>query len=278
MSLVTGIHFLLTYSCNFECDHCFLYCSPESEGTFTLKQLRAVHDEISKIGTIKSVYYEGGEPFLFYPLMLEGIRISSGMGLKTGIVTNSYWATSLEDAELWLKPLLPLGVSDISVSNDVFHHGENKENPATRALTALKRLGIPGGDICIEEPTVSVGIDKDQEKGEPIIEGGAMFRGRAAEKLIDNLPKRAWQSFTKCPYEDLENPGRVHIDSFGNVHLCQGLTMGNMWKIPLSELINTYNAGNHPICGPLIKGGPAYLAEKYEIEHDDSYVDACHFC
>ena len=33
--MLTGIHFLLTYSCTSECDHCFLYCSPNAKGTFT---------------------------------------------------------------------------------------------------------------------------------------------------------------------------------------------------------------------------------------------------
>jgi hypothetical protein len=232
---------------------------------------------MKKMGTIKMVYYEGGEPFLFYPLMLEGIKMSHKMGFKTGVVTNSYWAISDEDAELWLKPLLDQGISDVSVSNDVFHHGEEKINPATRALKALKLLNMSGGDICIQKPTID--IDKTQEKGEPVIGGGAMFRGRAAEKLInDELPRRHWEEFKECPHEELENPGRVHPDPFGNVHICQGLSMGNMWKTPLSELVNNYNASSHPICGPLIKGGPAELARKYQIEHEDNYVDACHFC
>jgi hypothetical protein len=28
----------------------------------------------------------------------------------------------------------------------------------------------------------------------------------------------------------------------------------------------------------LVKGGPALLAKKYKVKHDDKYVDACHFC
>jgi MoaA/NifB/PqqE/SkfB family radical SAM enzyme len=275
--MLTGIHFLLTYSCNFECDHCFLYCGPNSEGTFTLNELRRVHEEMDKIGTIKMVYYEGGEPFLFYPLMLEGIKMSSKRGFNTGVVTNSYWSTSDEDAELWLKPLLDLGVSDVSISNDAFHHGENEENPATRALAALNRLRMSGGDICIEKPTIDV--DKTQEKGEPVIGGGAMFRGRAVEKLVvEELPTKHWEEFTECPHEDLEKPGRVHLDPFGNVHLCQGLSMGNIWKTPLSKLVKSYEARNHPICDPLVKGGPALLAKTYNVDHEENFVDACHFC
>lgn len=275
--MLTGIHFLLTYTCNFECDDCFLYCGPSSEGTFTLEQLRTVFEELKKLGTIKDIYFEGGEPFLFYPLMLEGIKMAREGGFRTGVVTNSYWATAEEDAELWLKPLLQLDVRDISISDDAFHHGEEKENPAKNALAALKNLGKPGGSICIEKPSIEV-IDKDQEKGAPVIKGGVMFRGRAVETLIEGLPRRPWKEFTECPYEDLEDPQRVHLDPFGHVHICQGLSMGNIWKTPLSELVKNYDAKQHPICGPLVKGGPAQLAKEYQIEHKNSYIDACHFC
>ncbi len=101
--MITGIHFLLTYTCNLECDHCFVYGGPKANGTFTVSRLRKTFDEIAKIGTAQWIYFEGGEPFLFYPVMLEGIRIAHDMGFKTGVVTNAYWAISEEDAEPWLR-------------------------------------------------------------------------------------------------------------------------------------------------------------------------------
>jgi MoaA/NifB/PqqE/SkfB family radical SAM enzyme len=239
--------------------------------------LKAVHDEMKKLGTIKMVFYEGGEPFLYYPLMVEGIKMSHEIGASTGIVTNSYWAISDEDAELWLKPLLELGIANVSVSNDAFHHGNVEITPATRAYEALNRLNIEGTEICIQQPAID--LEKSQEKGEPVIGGGAMFRGRAVEKLItEDLPRKNWKEFTECPHEELKTPGRVHIDPFGNVHICQGLSMGNMWETPLSELVSGYNASSHPICGPLIDGGPAELAVKYNLQHEKAYVDVCHFC
>jgi MoaA/NifB/PqqE/SkfB family radical SAM enzyme len=62
--MLTGIHVILTYACNFECDHCFLYRSPRSQGTFTIGQVTHVLDEAKKIGTVDWIFYEGGEPFL----------------------------------------------------------------------------------------------------------------------------------------------------------------------------------------------------------------------
>lgn len=275
---MTGLHFLLSYMCNLECDHCFVYSAPSAKGTFTLKQIRDLLGEAVKIGTIEWIYFEGGEPFLFYPVMVEGVKVASSMGFKVGLVTNAYYATSEEDAELWLKPLRELGLSAFSVSDDSFHSEEEEDNAAKRLLTAAKRLGIPVNSICVEKPVVETTTNKEEDKGAPVIGGGAKFRGRAVEKLLEGLPRRRWEEFMECPDEDLKEPKRVHLDSYGNVHLCQGLSMGNMWKTPLSVLVKNYDADSHPICGPLVRGGPALLAKECGIDHDEEYVDACHLC
>jgi organic radical activating enzyme len=276
--MLTGIHLLLTYACNFECDHCFLYCGPQAEGTFTLQQLRAVLDDAREMGTVNTIYFEGGEPFLYFPLMSQGLRMARERGFQAGIVTNCYWATTEEDAELWLEPLASLGIADLSVSDDAFHHGSEDDNPAKRAARVARRLGIPVDSIAIDEPTVETGTDRAQERGQPVVGGGAMFRGRAADKLVDGLPTRPWRELTACPYEDLREPGRVHLDPFGHTHVCQGLSIGNAWESPLSALVESYEPESHPICGPLLEGGPALLARRYGVEPEEGYVDECHLC
>jgi len=62
---------------------------------------------------------------------------------------------------------------------------------------------------------------------------------------------------TKCPYENLEELGIMHLDPFGNAHICQGLSIGNFWEIPLSNLIEKCTVDLHPICGTLIRGSSA---------------------
>lgn len=273
--MLTGIHFLLTYQCAFECDHCFVFGSPFAKGTFTLNQVEQVLDQAEKIGTINSVYFEGGESFLFYPLLIESIKRARAKNFQVGIVTNAYFATSEEDAALWFAPLRDLGIADLSISDDAFHSDE-ADSPAKRAIRAAKHLGLPTNSICIEKPTVQT--HASQPKGAPVVGGDVMFRGRAAEKLTAGLPTQSWDSFTECPHEDLENPGRVHIDAYGNVYLCQGLGMGNAWRTPLSALVENYRADAHPIARSLIDGGPARLAKEYDVPHDAGYVDACHLC
>ncbi len=274
--MLASVHFILTYMCNFQCDHCFLYCSPSSKGVFTLSQVADVLDELQKLGTIKSVGFEGGEPFLFHPLLLESVRLAHGKGFKTAIQTNCYWATKEEDAELWLSPLQGSGLSILEVSDDTFHHGEEVSNSAKRAVSAAHNIDMKVNSICINQPAVQE--NQDQERGEPIYLGGPKLRGRAVEKLAGGLPRKPWENFIECPFEDLRDPKRVHIDAFGHVHVCQGLSMGNMWKTPLSDLVKNYDPDAHPICGPLLKGGPAQLAREHNVQHEDDYVDACHMC
>ncbi len=49
--MLKQVHFLLTYLCNFECDHCFLFCSPCSTGTFTLAQVKLALAQAQEVAT-----------------------------------------------------------------------------------------------------------------------------------------------------------------------------------------------------------------------------------
>ncbi|MDR3747270.1 MAG: radical SAM protein [Acidobacteriota bacterium] len=276
--MLTGIHVLLTYKCTFECDHCFLHCGSHREGTFTLRKLRDLLDEVEKIPTVDTVYFEGGEPFLFYPILLEGLRWVRDAGWHAGTVTNGYWATSMEDAEQWLQPVAKIGIADFSVSDDQFHSTKDADSPGSIASGAALKMGLPCDRICIAAPTVAAPSDSAVEKGQPVTGGGVKFRGRAAEKLTSGLPVRPWQELTTCPYEKLADPERVHVDAYGNVHLCQGISIGNMWSTPLSKLLHDYQAEKHPVAGPLLQGGPAQLARQYGIGPAEGYVDECHLC
>src|SRR3972149_11576276 len=121
---LTGLHILLTYKCTYECDHCFVWGSPWQEGTFTLEQLEDVLRQARAVKTIKTIFYEGGEPFLYYPLLVSGVRRAAGLGFATGIVSNGYWATTKEDAQIWLPPLAEAGLEILQISSDLLHGDE----------------------------------------------------------------------------------------------------------------------------------------------------------
>ncbi len=274
-SALTSLHFFLTYKCLYECEHCFLYCGPGARGTFTLDQLKSALDQACEAG-VSSVHFEGGEPFLFYPLLLEALRLARDRGLEAGLVTNAYWATSERDAELWLRPLVELGLSAVSISDDTFHSEDPASGPARKARTAAERLGLPVGAICIEPPVAQPVPSKDGTGA--VVGGDVLFKGRAADALTAGLPRRSYRCFDECPHEDLARPSRVHLDSFGNVFVCQGISIGSIWETPLKDLVAQYRPEEHPVVGPLLRGGPAALAEEHGLPDGESYVDHCHLC
>ena len=96
--------------------------------------------------------------------------------------------------------------------------------------------------------------------------------------MTDAVPKRPWSGLDRCPHENLADPGRVHIDCYGNVLFCQGISIGNAWQTPLLEIFENWNPARHPICGPIAEGGPAALGSRYGVCCAGEYADECHLC
>jgi hypothetical protein len=273
--ILNGLHILLTYQCTLECDHCFVWGSPRQKGTFTLQSLRHVLRQARDLGTIDSIYFEGGEPFLYYSLLLKSVLEASRMGFQVGIVTNGYWANSLEDALAALQPFSGLLV-DLSISSDEYHWGVRTSPQVEFILAAANKLGIPAGVISIAQPeSRELGGNTGQL---PAGESAVMYRGRAAIKLAPQASLHPWEQFDACTCEDLLDPQRLHLDPFGYLHICQGIAIGNLFEKPLDEILAAYDGHSHPICGPILAGGPAELVRRYDLPLRGVYADSCHLC
>lgn len=272
---LSGLHLLLTYQCSFECDHCFVWGSPWQTGTMTLQTVRRILEQAKELRTVEWIYFEGGEPFLYYASLLKAVQEAANVGFQVGVVSNSYWATDEDDALTCLEPFAGL-IQDLSISSDLFHYSDALSQQAKNASTAAERLGIPIGVISIAQVEAT---DTASAVGQlPVGESDVMYRGRAVEKLAPQAQRKPWEGFGECPYEDLREPGRLHVDSFGNLHICQGMSIGNLFSRPLGDICEAYDPEVHPITGPLLKGGPGELVRRYELPHEATYADACHLC
>jgi MoaA/NifB/PqqE/SkfB family radical SAM enzyme len=269
---IEGLHILLTYQCISECDHCFVWGSPWQTGTLTLEQIEQILAQAKEAG-VTSVYFEGGEPFLYYAILVQAVRKAADLGFSVGIVSNAYWANSVADAEEWLRPFVGR-LADLTVSSDLFHCSEEMGERPQNALVAAKWLNIPTGMIRVAQPSANA----QQSHGQIKEESAVMYRGRAVEKLAPRATRHPWERFDACPHEDLREPGRIHLDPFGNLQICQGIAVGNLFEKPLKQICEEYDADAHPICGPLLDGGPAALVTEYNLPHESSYADACHLC
>ncbi len=270
-----GLHLLLTYQCTLECEHCFVWSSPETRTTMSLANVREILRQAEALGGIEWIYFEGGEPFLYYPLLRKGVHLAARMGFKVGIVTNGYWATGIREAEEALRPFRGK-VQDLSISSDLYHWGAEDGRLAEHAVAAARALGIPCGILAVAQPEDA---DAARRVGQlPPGVSAVMYRGRAARKLVSRARLRPWTEMGRCPFENLRDPERVHIDAEGNVQLCQGISLGNVFRRPLREIVRAYDSETHPIAGPLLEGGPVALVRRYGVGHGRAYADACHLC
>jgi MoaA/NifB/PqqE/SkfB family radical SAM enzyme len=241
----------------------------------TLRNVRHVLQQAEGLGTVEWIYFEGGEPFLYHAVLLKGVNEAAAMGFRVGIVSNGYWATDVEDALEWLRPFVG-SVEDLSISSDLYHGMESLSQRARNASVAAEQLGIPTGVISVARPEAT---NAGSAVGQlPVGETEVMYRGRAADKLVAKAARHPWEQFTECPHEDLREPGRLHVDPFGNLHICQGISLGNLFHKPLKEICESYDPDSHPITGPLLEGGPAELLRRYGLPHEEEYADACHLC
>jgi MoaA/NifB/PqqE/SkfB family radical SAM enzyme len=272
---LTGLHLLLTYECNYECDHCFVWGAPSQSGTMTIETIVNILQQAEALGTIEWIYFEGGEPSLYYQLLRSGAQMARQHGFKVGIVTNASWATSEEDAMKWLQPFIGL-VEDLSISDDAYHGSDDGLRQTHIARQAAERLDIPVDFISVAGLEAT---DTQYVSGRlPTDESAVLYRGRAVDKLALRVQQKPWEQFTECPWEELRYPERVHVDAFGNLHICQGISIGNLFKSPLTEIISDYDPDAHPIVGPLLTGGPVEIVNRYDLQHEQAYADACHLC
>jgi hypothetical protein len=284
-----GIHFLVTYRCTYSCDHCFVWGSPDADGTMTLARLTSVIDQAAELG-VSDVYFEGGEPTLAYPVVLAAAKHARERGLDAGVVSNCFWATSLEDAKVWLAPFAELGIADLSLSSYAYFVEDADEAHLRNAVLAARELGIPSSVLQVGAPAV-IGVP-GACSGDV---GEIMCKGRAAVALAPARATRPPETLVTCPFEDFTDPGRAHVGPDGELQVCQGISAGNVFAggdgppapealaAPLADglarVLGAYDPHARPVIRDILAGGPWALARAAGHTPERShYADECHLC
>lgn len=256
---LSGLHFLITYGCSAECAHCFLWGSPARFAAMGADQIDDFLQQTVAVGTIKEVCAEGGESFTRYDVLLHFLRQATALGLKASALTNASWVRSRRQAEQQIAELMGAGLANLGISTDQWHQ---QFIPVSRVDTLLEVCSAAGLPAARMETTIE----------------GVMFRGRAAARLAAAHATRRPEELTACPHEKLDAPSRCHLDCYGLLHLCQGLTLG---PLPITQALAAYDPAGHPIVRLLFDGGPLALARfaaGFGFALAPHYADACHLC
>ncbi|MFZ2896773.1 MAG: radical SAM/SPASM domain-containing protein [Saprospiraceae bacterium] len=117
------IVFTLGYRCNLNCPSCFLGNKlNDHKSVIIFKDALDVIESTAALQTIGTIAFVGGEPFLYYDLMLKIASYSwEHYQCALNISTNATWANSKKKAWTLLQPLIDRGLKWILVSIDDFH-------------------------------------------------------------------------------------------------------------------------------------------------------------
>ncbi|TJX12833.1 radical SAM protein [Tissierella creatinini] len=192
-----SLNLILTYKCNYECDHCISNCSPSREETMKIYQAKEYIDKVVSTTNVNQIGYTGGEPFLYYEMLKELIGYSyNEYGIAGGVVTNCFWAKSEKEADHKLEELYNNGLRSIVVSCDSYHLKYGSIKPIEYVVHKSLDLGLT---ICINTVvTKDVSISKndiprllkltddDMENGIIIKEIGLLRLGRTLTHIPED--------------------------------------------------------------------------------------------
>lgn len=296
---LTGITFLSTYNCNASCSHCFF----ETKGASKYMNTDIIHKVFEDSSITKHmtwVHVSGGEILINQPKCFEILEtIHSYFKKNIGISTNAFWAKNKKITYNTIQKLISYGVTGIAVSADYFHSPYIPIINAKRAVQAIVENGIRThcyimGARCNADIVNSTEINNIcQHIAEHVQNKTNMPLAPTQIRSIGfgsniNIPKK-----TKIPNgmcSELSeclgkrgpmNPSMVWVDCYGNVMICYGIIIGNVFKTDFSTIISEYTPKQNKIISILAKQGPKglyELAQTLKIQTPHEFYDECDVC
>jgi len=297
------IGIILSYRCQSGCKHCLYNCGPRWEKEAMSSQtLRQALEAVAVWPRTPQVHFTGGEPFLYFPLLLEGVHLATELGIPRYVETNASWCTHEDEAVERFVALKRAGLQAILISCSPFHAERIPPARTLRAMRAARavfganRVTVYLPDFLeivqlfdIEDPTPLSRYEEEfgVEGAHRILwQGyGIISGGRSGYQLGHLVPRHPARTFAKADCAgDILYAHHSHFDLYGNFisGFCGGLTIGDWHDLP--RLLADFQAGRHPLLVEmLVERGPYGLCEmarqRYGYEPlPDGYAGKCHLC
>ena len=294
---------ILSYRCQSGCNHCLYNCGPRWEKeAISVEALRQALEAVTIWPRTPQVHFTGGEPFLHFPLLLEGVRLARELGISRYVETSSSWCTDQTQAVELFATLQEAGLEAILISCSPFHA---ERIPPARTLRAIRAaLDVFGTDGVIVYLSNFIKVVQlfDVERPTPLsryeerfgVEGaarilwqgyGIISGGRSGYRLGHLVPRHRPVAFAEADCAgDILYAHHSNFDLYGNFisGFCGGLTVGDWHDLP--QVLADLQAGSFPpLIEVLVERGPYGLFEMAKERRGyeplaDGYSGKCHLC
>jgi len=263
----------------------------------SVDDLRQALELLASWEQVPQVHLTGGEPFLFFDLLLAGTRMAADLGITVYVETSAAWCVDEERVQERFAALKEAGLAAVLISCSPFHA---ERIPPARTLQAVRSaLGVfgPRGVMVYQSEFLSLiqkfGLEKPTSldiyeanfgldvAGQILWGGyGLIAGGRAGYKLGHLLECKPAETFA-----DENCAGAIllahhsHMDLYGNYipAFCGGLAAAD-WRYeaplqrPYPELLEM-----------LVAHGPYALFKLATQRYDyrplpAGYAGKCHLC
>jgi len=188
----------VTLRCPLHCSHCCYRSEAKLSDAMCQSHMEQAIRDAASLGSVRTVHFNGGDPFLLPELMLSGIRLAHGFGMRTAAVTSAFFADTPDRATATLAPMAAAGLSEISVSYDDMHAVYITPRHLVNLVDAAEQLRLmvyvsvtiePGSRIDRKHVAQLLGPGRDEARVR-IYEVGINTTGRAAD-LADAASRTA---------------------------------------------------------------------------------------
>jgi YydG family peptide modification radical SAM enzyme len=279
--------FTIHRKCSAACSMCCFESTPICTETLDRERILAYIDESKDIDEIKTVSFTGGEPFMTFSDLVRLVRAAKAARKRVTTISNSFWATSYENAYNKLAILKEAGLDHLSLSHDSYHKEYVKTEYVKNVLNAAIQLGI--------QTTLAMVVVKDEKIGNIINDLGSGLYGPTIE-IVPCLPAggarttfKDDQFFRSLSVEGLRciYDGNIVVTYSGKIYPCCSqmvmdteLTVGDYTNLSLKEALN--NIKNNGLLYLLRNENFDYLIDVAKnnigIDVPDKVVNVCELC
>lgn len=271
--------------CNAKCSICSLSCSPDAPNELDIDRLQEIIS--SCVGTtIKYVSFTGGEPFLRYKELKQLVTFTHTAGLKPSIVTNAFWATSLDESIKRLTELKDSGLERINFSCDNHHKEFIPISNINNAMLACETIELPY--------ILAMSRLKDEKLGQIVDQ---FDHSISCLKLLVNACQPVGAAVENYSYSDFERPltsfdsscpyaGIVTIHSSGEIFPCcahyvfqTNLNIANYSEVLMPEVLTRIK--NNGLLYLLRNKGLAPFISEYPelaLQNHSRFASPCEIC